>query len=1033
MTIEEIEIIVTAKVEEALREFNKMKPQLMKVMEEVSKEISKVDFKQLNNTVKEGTNEVKKQLKSTFNPETLDPGFLKATEKLYAESIKKTQKYVKDVQNEMSKGDMQEIGRQVAQATEQVNQALNSESVQKVVKDSVKAIEQIKDKLEEVKETNKENEIKLDVSNEEALEQITQLEKEIDSLQKKITSREMKLSVTTDAIDKIRYGKQDEIRKQNPSLRDMQVSNRADFQLSSDTGYTSLVNQADKLNTEVTKYNSLLESAKSKLSGLKQNTSQVATEQEKTNTKTSKLQTIFNSVGAGIKSMLSGLGKMFQTGGKVVNIFKKFTPHLGNGMKSLLKYAATLFSLKSVYNTLNSAGQAWLSSQDSGAKQLSANIDYMKYALGSAVAPVIQYVTNLFYQLLKAVQSVIYALFKVNIFAKAGASAYNSMANNASKASKANKSLASIHSEINNVSSSSGDSGNNALVPSMDFSSLDTQLTPLKKRLADFFRPLVESWNTYSPQLISKVQETFSQIGSLLESIGQSFINIFANGTVYTILENILSIIGNIAEAFANAWNYNGNGDIIVQNLATALNNLLIAINNVVQSSGFQEWLNNCSDKFREITEKIAEIDWQPLIDALSKIGASIGTLALDILSGLVDVFKWFIENPDISGIILSIAAALLLVGSAINAFSGIAAVISSLSNLASVIGTTISTIMSVIGGISLIIVGIVTAISSFVSMLSEGFSWLKEVIMLVGIAIAAVGAIILGAPALVAGVIAAVVAVVATLVVAVKEHWNEIKEFISNGVEKVKEIFNTVIEWVKENWQGLLLLIVNPFVGAFKLLYDNCEGFRNFIDSFVEKIKNFFKDLWNNIQNILSNIGSFFSNIFNSIGNVVSNVFNGMWNTIRNVINAILGGIESMANGIVWGVNKVIDVLNNLNVHIPDWIPVFGGKDIGFHINQMSTVSLPRLAKGNVAWKETVGIFGEYSGAQNDPEITSPRSIMYETFVKALKENNSNNDTPISFNLTAIFGNKRIGQIAIEDIKDIKRATGEDLEIIFS
>lgn len=946
-TVEEIEIIVTAKVEEALREFKKIQPELQKMVQDMTKQMSKIDTK---------------------------------------------------------------------------------EFIQKVQK----AAQEVKNKVQILKKSTQNNEIKIKVTNDEASEQITQLEKEIDSLQKKITSREIKLSVTTDAIDKIRYGKQDEIRKKNPNLSDMQVSNRADFQLSSDTGYTSLVNQADKLNTEVTKYNNLLESAKSKLSELKQNTSQVATEQEKTTTKTSKLQTIFNSVGSGIKSMLSGLGKMFQAGGKVVTIFKKFTPHLGNGMKSLLKYAATLFSLKSVYNTLNSAGQAWLSSQDSSAKQLSANIDYMKYALGSAVAPVIQYITNLFYQLLKAIQSVIYALFKVNIFAKAGANAYNLMANSANKASKANKGLSSIHSEINNVSSNDG-SGSSASAPSFDISNLDTELTPLQQRLADFFKPLVESWDKYSPQLISKAQETFSQIGSLLESIGKSFINVFANGTVYNILENILSIIGNIAKAFANAWNYNGNGDIIVQNLATALNNLLIAINNVVQSSDFQEWLNNCSDKFREITEKLAEIDWQPLIDALSKIGASIGTLALDILSGLVDVFKWFIENPDIIGILLSIAAALLLVVSAINAFSGIATVISSISTLAQQLNIAISTVMSVIGGVSLVIVGIVTAISSFVSMLSEGFSWLKEAVMLVGIAIAALGAVILGAPALVAGVVAAVVAVVATLVVTLKEHWNEIKEFISDGIEKVKEIFNTIIEWVKENWQGLLLLIVNPFVGAFKLLYDNCEGFRNFIDSFVEKIKNFFKDLWNNIQNILSNIGSFFSNIFNSIGNVVSNVFNGMWNTIKNVINAILGGIESMANGIVWGVNKVIDVLNNLNVHIPDWIPVFGGKDIGFHINQMSTVSLPRLAKGNVAWKETVGIFGEYSGAQNDPEITSPRSIMYETFVKALKENIGNNNSPISFNITAIVGNKKIGQIAIEDIRETKRATGEELEVIFS
>ncbi len=981
-TVEEIEIIVTAKVEEALREFSKIKPQLMQIMKEVSKEISKVDFNELNQTVREGTDKVKKQIKSTFNPEELDDGLLKAIDKLCAESLKKTAQYTKSTKEELSKVNMQDVGKKVAQATKQVTDAMNTTNIQQIAKNVGKAIKETKDKLEQVKDLNKSNEIKLDINNEDALKQITQLEKEIESLQKKITSREMKLNVTTGTIDKIRYSKQEEIRNQNSNLSDIQVSNRADFQLSSDTGYTSLISQADKLNTEIIKYNSLLEGAKAKIDELKQNTS------------ISKSRAMFNAVGSGmkgafntLKAMSSGFNRIIQSGNKLVNVLKKITPNLSGGMKSLFRYVATLVSLKSIYNVLNSAGQAWLSSQDTGAKQLSANIEYMKYALGSAVAPVIQYVTNLFYQLLKSIQSVVYALFKVNIFAKAGASAYNSMVNNANKASKANKSLASIHSEINNVSSSSGDSTNSASAPNIDFSNLDTELTPIQQRLVDFFRSLVESWNTYSPQLISKAQETFGQIGLLLESIGKSFINIFANGTVYSILENILSIIGNIAEAFANAWNYNGNGDIIIQNLATALNNLLIAINNVVQSPGFQEWLNNCSDKFGEITDKLAEINWQPLIDALSQIGQGLGSIALDILSGLVDIFKWLVENPILAEIITGIAVAISAVSTAIGIISSVMAILNPI----------LATTEIALGPLILIILGVVAAI-------------------------AAVGVII----------------------VECIKHWDDIKEatskaieamkeFISKGIDKIEEIFTNIINWIKENWQGLLLLLVNPFAGAFKLLYDNCEEFRKFIDGFVEKIKNFFKDLWTNIQNILSNIGNFFSNIFHSIGNTVSNVFNGIWNTIKSVINCILGGIESMANGIVWGVNKVIDVLNNLNVHIPDWIPVFGGKDIGFHINQMSTVSLPRLAKGGILTSATAVMAAEYPGAKQNPEIFTPENLLYNTQVKALKDTFSDggfNNAPIY--MTVIVGNKKIGQLAIEDIKDIKRATGEDLEVIF-
>ena len=76
-----------------------------------------------------------------------------------------------------------------------------------------------------------------------------------------------------------------------------------------------------------------------------------------------------------------------------------------------------------------------------GAKQLSTNIDYMKNSLGSALAPAITYITNLVYNMMKAIQSVIYALFRVNIFAKASASSYASMAGSAKKAKEESKQL----------------------------------------------------------------------------------------------------------------------------------------------------------------------------------------------------------------------------------------------------------------------------------------------------------------------------------------------------------------------------------------------------------------------------------------------------------------------------------------------------------------------------------------------------------------------------------------------------------------
>ena len=165
-----------------------------------------------------------------------------------------------------------------------------------------------------------------------------------------------------------------------------------------------------------------------------------------------------------------------------------------------------------------------------------------------------------------------------------------------------------------------------------------------------------------------------------------------------------------------------------------------------------------------------------------------------------------------------------------------------------------------------------------------------------------------------------------------------------------------------------------------------------------------------------------------NGLKTTVSNVWNGIWTTIKGVINSILSGIEGMANGIVRGINKIIDTLNNLQVHIPDWVPMFGNKTLGFNINHMGEVSLPRLAKGNVAYEETLAIFGEYTGASNNPEITAPQSVMEDTFRGVLSEFNGNAQ---SIELTVNVGNEKLGRLLLDDLRSMKRKTGKDIEAI--
>lgn len=888
MTVEEIEIIVTAKVEEALKEFEKFLPAIREKLKQAEEAFQKIDTKKVKNKLQQAVNFMKK-------------------------------------------------------------------------------------KIQDFKKSSENNEIAIKVNNKDAKKQITQLEKEIDSLQKKITGRQLKLDITNNALDKIRNDTNKSVIKEMPDAGNRQIKEETYKRLDGNANYNSLVKQSDKLNNEIEKYNELLNVAKSKMAELNQET-------KNTSAPSNKLKNLFGSFKQkieqvkpsiiGIKNEFKGMPQITQS---ITNNVKNMGKSVKVGLGHVLRYAGALFSMQGIYSTLSSCASTWLSSQNAGAKQLSANIDYMKYAMGSAFAPVIQYVTGLVYQLLKAIQSVVYALFRVNIFAKASASSYACMAGNAKKAKNETKQLAVIHNEINNVQSNddsnSGSGGTTA--PNLDLSGIDSQMSPFAQKLYDFFKPLVDSWNKYGSGLIAQVQTTAGQIVSLLGAVWGSFEKIITNGTVYKTLELILAIIGNIAEAFANAWKYNGNGDAIIQNLANAFNNLLTAINNIVKSEGFQNWLNNCSDKLRAISEKISEINWQPLIDALFSIGQNIGTIALDILTGLVDIFKWLVENPIVAEILLGIAIAIGVLSTAYTIWSTVTGVLTAMQ-------TALDIALLPLIGIILAIIAVITAIVLVIMNWGDISKWLSDT-------------------------------------------WEWIKQkaieiFTAIG-EFFKNIFNSIKNFFVNIWNSIKEFFINLCISIYLKQQEIWNNIKNCISNIINAIKT-------TISNVLNGIKNIWNNCWNGLKNTVTSIFNGIWNTIKKVINSILGGIEGMANGVVNGVNLVIRTLNRLKFTIPDWVPGLGGKTFGFNLSEMNKITLPRLAKGNVAYDKTLAIFGEYAGASNNPEITTPQNIMRDTFEDVLS-NYGGNGQPV--HVTIQYLGKEIFDDTIDYINSRTRRTGKN------
>lgn len=874
--------------------------------------------------------------------------------------------------------EFQKIIPAIKQSMKQAQDAFSKVDTKTMTNKLHQAVKFMRKKMQDLKRSSENNEIKIKVNNKDAQKQISQLQKKIESLQEKITARRIKLDIITPKLDKI---SNEPMNKVNPG------------RLENNKQYINLSDKEQILTEEIAHYSQQLSEAKSKMAQLGQQTSKTAATQNKLSSFfeafKQKIEQVRPSMSS-IKNSFKGLPKITQN---ITNNIKGMGTGLRQGIGNVMKYAMALFSLRSIYSVLSGCANTWLSSQNAGAKQLSANIDYMKNSLGNILAPTIQWITNLIYEMLKAIQSVIYALFRVNIFANASAKAYSSMANGASKANKETKSLSSIHSEINNISDNNNSSTSGGTpVPSFDLSGIDSQMSPLAQKLYDFFKPLKDSWDVYGPQVVTAFKNAISGIGEAFGAMWNSVETLFTNGTIYSIIANILNTIGEIGYAWANAWNNGNNGTEIIQGIANMINDITGAILNLVSSTGFQSFLDGVISAFSGIVQFI-----EPIVSGFSDMAEKILEIVFstigDVLKTVGDALQTIAQNETAVEILKALGGAIAIVVGAIIAWNIAQLVLNGLMGLFAIITSPIT----------LIILGIIAAITAIILIIknwgaiSEWFGNLWK-----------------------------------TITDKLKEIWTSVKEFFINLwqgiVDKVKSVWNGIKDFLSNLWNGILNIVRTVFNAIATFFSNIWNGIKTVVstvwNTITSTISNVINGIRNTISNVLNAIKNVWNNIWTTIGNVVKNIWNGIWSGIKGVINSILGGIEGFVNGTIRGINKLLSGISKVANAV--------GSLIGLNpINlQISTISLPRLAKGGVLTEATAVVAGEYSGAKSNPEIVTPQNIMRDTFEDVLSNySGNNNDRPIY--LTVMVGNKKLGQILLDDLRDKKRRTGKDIEAL--
>ena len=881
MTVEEIEIIVTAKVEEALKEFQKIVPTIKKQMDQTLNAFSKINTKEMKNKVQQ-------------------------------------------------------------------------------------AVFFIKKKLQEIRKSSANNELAIKVNNKDAQIQISLIQKQNDSLEEKIIARKINLDIITPMLDKMAN---EPMNKVNPE------------RLENNKQYINLSDKEEVLVKEIQYYNKQLSEAKSKMSQLRQQISQTATTQNKLSSFfeafKQKIEQVRPSMSS-IKNSFKGLPKITQN---ITNNIKGMGTGLRQGIGNVMKYAMALFSLRSIYSVLSGCANTWLSSQNAGAKQLSANIEYMKYAMGSALAPVIQFVTNLVYQLMKAIQSVAYALTGVNIFAKASASSYASMAGSAKKAKNETKSLSNIHSEINNIQSNdNSDSGNGGTIaPSFDLSGIDNTPNSILDAIknGDWYKVGVTIGEKLNDAMNSipwdKIQNTAKKIGT---NIAQ-FLNGFIATTDWkqvgnTIAQGINTAIY-LAQSFVHTFNWSGLGSAVANAINGFFKNTNWGALGDTISTGIKGALNGIATFFKDF-------DWS------------------FIVQGLID----FCKNIDWNGIVDSMFE---MLGSAFASFVNLGMILGEKINEAiDEAGNFFSEKIKECGGnvVEGIFKGIIEALGNLGQWIIDHMftPFIEGFINVFGIHSPSTVMAELGTY-----IIQGLLDGISSLVDSIKRIWENIKQtaisIFNSMKDNISNIFNNIKNIASNIWNNIT------------------SNIRNAVSNIKNGIVQNFQNAYNSIQNIFSNIGSFFSGVWSRIRNTFSSLGTSIGNAISGAVKSGINGVISLIERTI---NSAIRLING-GIRLINLIP-------GVYVGSINTLSLPRLAKGGVLTEATTVIAGEYSGAKTNPEIVTPQNIMRDTFEDVLSNySGSNNDKPIY--LTINVGNQKLGQILLDNLRDKKRRTGKDIEAL--
>ena len=371
-------------------------------------------------------------------------------------------------------------------------------------------------------------------------------------------------------------------------------------------------------------------------SQLKEQTSQymrARSELEKINTKHREINDKVNEYKQKIESVK--IQKQVAEVDRMKESFKNVGSSIQSTVSKVSRLALGIFGLRSAYMALRRASSD-LASYD---QQYATNLEYIRYVLTQAIAPVLRWIVDLTARLLGYINAIMQAWFGINLFSRGSAESFNKMKAGASGASKAvkeiKKQLAGFD-EINMLTDQS-DTGTSAGaggvgMPSFDLSAMQGEPPEWLKWIIDNKDLILSIMGGIAGALIAW------KLG--LSGIKALGIGTLISGIIYTI-ENLLKYLKE------PTWeNFGG----IIQGVGTAVTGLGIALGSTATGAVgagvlFYGTVIKYWDEIRRVMQ--SAIDW--LREKSDWVKEHFGVVGGTIYEGILDTMQAVLNTFDIA------------------------------------------------------------------------------------------------------------------------------------------------------------------------------------------------------------------------------------------------------------------------------------------------------------------------------------------------------------------------------------------------